>query len=268
MSTSDNPEHWHFDKNPVTDFQGLLSGYDSSEFESPLRSTVPLLSLIRDGRPALQEIFMACNFPSGPSLHFEFTVDSPKGVGLPSHTDLMVRSGNSQLALEAKWTEPRYETVERWRRKPPDPVHSGEYPNPDNRGNRLKGWLELIQPHATRPLVQEEFSSIVYQMVHRAASACASTAHPQLAYMLFTPLPDGKNVKSEHYYRDLTQFHQLLGEPPGFPFHLIEMQISPTDAFRDIQHLPKGSSETASIVQSALRHGGLFEFIGFRLRTI
>ncbi len=93
-----------FDKKPVTDFQSLFSGYDSTEFESSLRSTLPLLSLSRDGRAALQKILTACNFPSKPDLQCEFTVDSPKGVGLPFHTDLMARSGNSQRAVEAKHT--------------------------------------------------------------------------------------------------------------------------------------------------------------------
>lgn len=265
---SDKHERLHFDRNPAMDFEDLVSRYGAKEFKSPLRSTVPLLSLVRDGWHVLQEVLKACNLSAESNLHFEFTVDSRLGVGLASHTDLMVRSGGRQLAVEVKWTEPRYETVEKWIRKPPDDDKTGNPVDPDNRHTRLKGWFELIQPHATRPLREEEFSNTVYQMVHRAASACAETKHPQLAYLLFTPLPDGKPVQSKHYYSDLTQLHRLLGQPPGFPFHIIEVQLEPTEVFRAIKHLSKGSSETASSVQSALLKGGLFKFKGFHLQTI
>ena len=265
---SDKQYPLHFDRNPVKDFEGLVSGYGANEFRSPLRSTVPLLSLVRDGWPVLQDILKACNLPAESTLHFEFKVNSERGIGLPSHTDLMVRSGSDRLAVEAKWTEPRYETVEKWIRKPPDPDSSSKPVAPDNRHTRLKGWIELIQPYATRPLRKEEFSNVVYQMVHRAASACAEATHPQLAYLLFTPLPDGKSVQGKQYHDDLAELHRLLGHPPGFPFHLIEVQLAPTDAFRAIQHLPKASAETASTVHSALLKGGLFDFKGFQIQTI
>ncbi len=178
------PNQLHFDRQPVTDFDDLVSRYGGKEFKSPMRSTVPLLALLRDGWPRLQEVLTACHLPAESNLHFEYTVDSPLGVGIPSHTDVMVRSGDDQLALECKWTEPRYETVSKWILKPPDP---------NNRRKRLMGWLELLQPHATCNLHVDAFSDTVYQMVHRAASACATAPQPSLAYLIF-----GEHEKSSN----------------------------------------------------------------------
>lgn len=260
----------YFDRQLATDFEDLISRYGTNEFASPLRSTIPLLSLVRDGWPTLKEIIQRCALPADSALNLEFTVQSPCGKGLPSHTDLMVRSKSGQLAVEAKWTEPRYETVRDWIRKPPvpDKQQPSAVPDPDNRRKRLAGWLELLQPHAVRPLRVDDFSDTVYQMVHRAASACAQTKSPQLAYLLFTPLPNGNQVDSEQYRTDLARLHQLLGAPSKFRFRVIELQLAPTNVFRVIARLRKGSRETAQAVRSALVKGGLFEFTDCRLRTV
>ncbi len=249
----------HFDREPVSDFRSLLSKYNAKEFASPCRSTVPLLSLIKDGWPVFQELLAACHLPPDSNLHFEFRVLPPKGRGNPSHTDVMVFSADNALALEVKWSEPRYGTVRDW-------IRQGR--SPENRRKVMTGWLELLQPQAARPLRLEDFSDAVYQMVHRAASACAQGKRPQLAYLQFTPLPDGQKADSEQNYTDLTDLHRLLGHPSGFPFHLIEVQVMPTDAFRSIERLPKGSSKTAEAVTAALLGASLFKFEGWRLRTI
>jgi len=268
MNVIAEPNQFYFDCHPVKDFADLVSRYGGKEFKSPMRSTVPLLSLVRDGWPLIQELLTSCHLPVEFNLHFEYRVDSPLGVGIPSHTDVMVRSGDAQLALECKWTEPRYETVNTWMLKPPDPDKHGELMDPDNRRKRLAGWLRLLQPHASCDLDIEAFSETVYQMVHRAASACMETQRPQLAYVLFTPLPGGKSVHTKQYESDLKHLHQALGHPPGFPFHLIEVQIATTKAFHLIQNLPKASSQTAKTVQDALRKGGLFKFNKVDITTI
>ncbi len=258
----------HFDRQPIKDLAELISCYGDKEFKSPLRSTIPLLSMVQDGGAVLKAILSACHFPADPSLHFEYRVDSPLGVGIPSHTDLMVRFGDEQLALECKWTEPRYETVGQWIRKPPDAERQEKPPDPDNRFKRMMGWLKLLQPHSECELHVDGFSDAVYQMVHRAASAGAGVKFPQLAYMLFTPLPDGMPTHWKQYYDDLTVLHGLLGNPSNFPFHLIEVHIVPTKAFEAIADLPKGSAKTAEIVQDALLKSNLFEFGKFQLQTI
>lgn len=268
MSVNAQPNQLYFDRQAIKDFADLVSRYAKREFQSPLRSTVPLLSMVRDGWPRIEEVLTACHLPTDSNLHFEYRVDSLLGVGIPSHTDVMVRSGDDQLALECKWTEPRYETVGKWMLKPPDPDKDGKPTDPDNRRKRLMGWLKLLQSHAACDLHVEAFSDAVYQMVHRAASACAKTKRPQLAYVIFNPLPDGKRVHRDQYEADLKNLHQTIGNPRDFPFHLIEVEIAPTKAFQDIKKLPKASSQTSATVQESLRKGGLFKFVKVDIRAI
>jgi hypothetical protein len=97
----------YFDRTPVADFQALLARYSNAALASAHRSTVPLLCLLRDGWPTLLDAIVACDIAEVSSLHFEFTVDPQRGRGNPSHTDLLVRSRHSTLAVEAKWTEAR-----------------------------------------------------------------------------------------------------------------------------------------------------------------
>ena len=101
------PSRIYFDRDLVPDLVALIARYPAGEFESPYRSTIPLLSLMRDGQAVVQDVLVACGFAPNPDLHFEFTVPPKKGKGKPSHTDLMVCAGPVCMAVEAKWTEPQ-----------------------------------------------------------------------------------------------------------------------------------------------------------------
>jgi hypothetical protein len=46
----------HFDRVAISDFTALLNSYSIREFASPYRSTIPLLSLIKDGQLVLRDI--------------------------------------------------------------------------------------------------------------------------------------------------------------------------------------------------------------------
>jgi hypothetical protein len=172
----------------------------------------------------------------------------------------MVISGESSLAIEAKWTEPRYETVDKWLTK-------GS--NPHNRRDVLTGWLSLLQKHAIHELRVEDFSDAVYQMVHRAASACATGKMPRLAYLVFTPSPDKKTAAISKLLNDLTHLWNLLGNPERFPFYLVEVPLLPTPAFEKIAPLPKGHKETAPPVKAALSGSDrLFKFENYSLTRV
>ena len=101
----------------VADFSSLVASYTSKELASPKRSTVPLLSYW--GNPEgsrLRDLCanLGCN-PSGSlEFHFEFPVPVQHGVGKPSFTDLMILSPTFAIAIEAKYTEPAYQTVMEW----------------------------------------------------------------------------------------------------------------------------------------------------------
>ncbi len=234
--------------------------YAADEFESPCRSTVPLLSWLKHEQPAVSSLLRDMGMPTGYNLHLEYKVKPPKGSGQASHTDLMVISGESALSIEAKWTEPQYDTVDKWLTKGPDPR---------NRREVLAGWLSLLQEHAMRELRIEDFSGAVYQMVHRAASACATGKMPRLAYLIFKPSPDPKTAPVPKLRDDLTHLWNLLGNPKGFPFYVVEVPLSPTDAFAAIKSLPKGHKETASQVKAALLGSDrLFNFEKYHLTEI
>jgi hypothetical protein len=167
------------DRRPLEDFEELIQSYPTGEFASPCRSTVALLSLVKHGEQIWKDIADLPGLDGGPQeAHFEYTVSPPAGSGKASHTDIMLIGGESACSVEAKWTEPKYETVSEWR------VQGG-----DNRDAVLGGWLSLLQRHATRPLDPTMFSTAVYQTVHRAASACAAGRRPSMTYIQFSPLP-------------------------------------------------------------------------------
>ncbi len=220
---------------------------------------MPLFALLKD-EEKFESMLVKMGISPGSDLHLEFTVEAPKGKGKASHTDLMVRSHTEALALEAKWKEPRYDTVEEWMMK-------GD--NPTNRLRVLTGWLALIQKHATRELRSDDFSKAVYQMLHRAASACYETERSHLAYLHFIVDPGDKGSNSEHYETDLVYLKSLLGNPRTFSFHLIEADLIPTAAFELIRNLRKASAETACEVITALEDDvPLFEFRDFRVKDI
>jgi hypothetical protein len=252
-----------FDTRPVDSFDALLSMFDGKAFASPFRSTVPLVALVKDAWRLLETVLDGCGVGGDLSVHFEDKVASRKGRGNPSQTDAMVLTDRVAVALEAKWTEPRYETVAvRLRREPMRPsevaISTAEWRKQQE--EHLDGWLELIRPHAAKRLCLADASEAVYQMVHRAASACCTSGLPKLIYLHFAPEPTGNAASTAQYRRDLTSLHSLLGSPTGFPFYLVELPLQPTAAFERIKDLKKGLSSTQQTVRSALLTSKLFEF--------
>lgn len=239
------------DTKPMSSSADLISRFSESAMASPFRSTVPLLALTKDAWTAFERLLGLCNMVGDLSVAFERRIPSPKGEGRPSHTDAMVLSDHRALAIEAKWTEPRYETVAaRLSRKAANGRDSKEF---------VEGWLELLQRHAAKRLRLDDVSGCVYQMVHRAASACGLDRAPSLAYLHFVPATKGA-ATSAQYLNDLSQLHALLGSPADFPFFLIELPTQRTRAFQAIEHLKKGEAETGRVVRSALLETALFTF--------
>ncbi|MGA3371372.1 MAG: hypothetical protein ABSC48_06370 [Terracidiphilus sp.] len=233
-------------------------GYDSDEFESSTCSTVPLISLLKHGGKVWSSIVGEFAGNSC-EAHLEYEVKPPQGNSkAPSHTDVMLIDGSRAIAIEAKWTEPRYEEVGEWLNK-----GSG----PQNRRKVMNGWVSLLQKHTNKVLKIDDFSKTVYQMVHRAASAC-TFGNPAMAYLQFSPLPCGSPPDNGQLKNDLKNFYDLLGCPTGFPFFLIEVEAKEKPAFGRIKGLPKGSASTAKTVKNALRDGPLFDFTGYHLYRI
>ncbi len=251
----------HYDQSPCDTVETAVSLYGKREFQSPTRSTVPLLSWLKHEQAAVRSLFQQLGMPANCSMHLEYTVDPPQGRGMASHTDLMVISAPCALAIEAKWTEPRYDTVGKWLTK-------GE--NRDNRQAVVTGWLGLLKEHASSELQVEDLKKkdVVYQMVHRAASACKAGTRPKLAYLVFKLSSDPKSTSAQAIKKDLAFLWQQLGSPAGFPFYLIEVKMSLTDSFDKIKELGKRDAGTPGKVKEALLQTRLFDFSEPELSTV
>jgi len=242
-----------FDRRPITSIDEALHSYKHSEFESPTRSTIPLLSLLQHGEAIWKRVLQHFGLlDSSTEAHLEFAVPPPRGKGGPSQTDVMLINADRSVAIEAKWTEQRYEEVQVW-------LKNGE--DVQNRLEVLSGWLSLLRPHASKELKTEDFGSAVYQMLHRAASACAAGTLPTLMYLQFFPLPDGSPVTSS-LADDLRHLHSLLGTPDQFPFWLATVELHFHPDFEWIAAEPKGTLETAEMLRAALQNGPLFTLKG------
>src|SRR5207247_11173459 len=100
---------------------------------SPKRSTVPLLDYWREPDLHLRDLWALLGLPRSDhtEMHFEYEVPVQRGRGKSSYTDLMVLSEEVAVAIEAKFTEPRYESVDKW---------LGPTPTA-NRREGSEGWL-------------------------------------------------------------------------------------------------------------------------------
>lgn len=104
----------YYQQHFAPDTNALINRYETGEFQSPFRSTIPLLALIKDSGSALESLLDTLGVSLSPKFVFEHQVETRGGRGKPSHTDLMITSSDRAWPVEAKWTEPRYPTVAEW----------------------------------------------------------------------------------------------------------------------------------------------------------
>lgn len=264
-----NPSRYCFDTEAVSDFTALCERFASNEFQSPYRSTVPLLSLMEHSQQDWNALLESWGAPTDAAIHVEYCVPSGNSGGNPSQTDALLNSDSAVWAIEAKWTEQRYPTVakrliqqprydtmeERISRREADLVDAKEAVN---------GWLAHLNQFAEQPLQLKDVSDVVYQVLHRAASACAvATARdcePHLIYLHFHPSPSKNSATTSQYKSDLGDLHSLLGNPANLKFAVVEMPLEATPAFDLIKDLDKHSPATSVKVAKALGQGPLFNF--------
>ena len=194
----------------VNDKGDLISKYGKGEFDSPFRSTIPLIELVFEEK-LLKESF---DYDSNAKFVFEHATSVKKGKGFPSCTDLVISDDGKSCFIEAKRTEPQYETVKEW------------LGTSTNRADVLNGWLEYINERCKKNIKIQDVNDIVYQMVHRFASACNGETKTELVYILFKP------DEKDGYVENLQKLKNLVGDI--VPIRLIVFDIK-ENKLKDLQ---------------------------------
>ncbi len=209
---------------PVSSFNSLPSCYGTDEFESPARSTVPSIAFwsTPDDRIADLAAALGAPVPSNCVMEFEFKTPPPKGQGKESHTDLMISWNDVSVGVEAKYTEPHYETVADWIRQGKDA---------SNRHAVLEGWLGLIRQRTGEEVLMSDVPGLTYQMIHRLASVCSRPESQRIVlYQVFNP----DQEKKDYYRTELGKLMAAVGRPKALRILLSWVTFTPSP---DYQHL-------------------------------
>ena len=76
--------------------------YSQSEFNSPTRSTIPMLTLLMHARNVFDDIVKELEFPDRYDLFLEYTAGPFRGRGKASHTDVMLTAGGGVVGNRGK----------------------------------------------------------------------------------------------------------------------------------------------------------------------
>jgi hypothetical protein len=239
----------YYNRSPILSLDETYNLYPTKQFESPARSTIPLLSLLKDGNELMQEILLKLGISTEYNVHLEYNIHS-------SQTDAMIISSNIANAIEVKWTEPKEKTVGYYKQT----YHYSD--------SVFQYWIDLLNDVCRTNLTVKELDDTSYQMLHRAASSCALGKSPILTYLQFNPLPNGTRTETLFRKFHLKNLWNQLGRPSGFPFYHIEVIFRFNDAYYAIKNLKKGDPATAGLVISHMRKEKLFVFEDFNIVEI
>ena len=232
----------------VGSFGELVKQLGDNAFASPTRSTVPLLDYWRGPAPRLRDLWerLGVSHLDDAELYFEYNVPVRQGRGKPSYTDLMVLARGVAVAIEAKFTEPRYESVGAWLRRSTS----------TNRSQVLDGWLEAIEAVLEARIPRDSVVDLPYQLVHRTASVCcADRPRRFVVYQVF-----GEMV-GRHYSDDLRRFASLIGEQDRITFVTLGCGFHPTEAYAQLVALwNSGRRDLARDVRDRLIAQPLLDF--------
>ena len=209
-------------------------------------STIPLLCYWRNKGRALENIAAALELPDLVSscVTFEAETRSLGPRDKSSYSDVMIQSSTSVVAIEGKWTEGRYTTVNKWRTS-------------DHRQDVLDHWLRLMRKY-TDPEEQSQIGELVYQMIHRCASACSRS--PSVAVLLYQVFSG--STPHEFYARDLEKFVSIVKPRQNLVVASCVVPLRKTETFSETATLLKAMSDASkgALVREAVASKNLFEF--------
>ena len=232
----------------VRSFEELVEQLGLDAVASPKRSTVPLLDYWRQPEPRVRvlEACLGVKPSDQAELHFEYEVPVQRGRGKSSYTDLMILGDDVAVAIEAKFTEPRYESVETWL----GPEQT------TNRADVLDGWVRAIEAVTEAAIDRDVVRKLPYQLIHRAASVCC-VGRPKraVAYQVFGEAP------GSYYAEDLRRLASVMVPGDRVSFYIVHSTFQPSAAYAQlVERWNAGERDMAADVRKALVAGPLLEF--------
>ena len=252
------------EKTDVASIRDLPGFYSDHDLATPTRSTVPLLCYcmpdLRRIGGLVDQLRGRCN---DFHLFFEFPTPSINTRAKSSFTDLgIVLVPRGGIAIEAKWTEPAYETIQKW-------IKAGKYP--DSRKRVVDHWLGRMRDYIKRPLTVDDLplDTITYQMLHRTASACnlANGGGPaRVVYQVF----ETEGTEHPDYEAAIRTFMDAVAPGPSLWFFVHKVVMKPTPQFTKLQKRCAAMSEASSAasIRKAIVEENLFTFVSESLVEI
>jgi hypothetical protein len=232
----------------VRSFEELVEQLGLDAVASPKRSTVPLLDYWRQPGPRLRflEAHLGVKSSDQTELHFEYEVPVQQGRGKSSYTDLMILGDDVAVAIEAKFTEPRYESVGTWL----GPEQA------TNRADVLDGWIRAIEAVTEAAVDRKIVRELPYQLIHRTASVCcASRGKRVVVYQVFGDSPGA------YYAEDLGRLASAMAARERVSFFIVRSAFHPTTTYAQlVARWDDGERDMATDVRDALVAGPLLEF--------
>jgi hypothetical protein len=184
--------------------------------------------------------------PTDTELHFEYEVPVQAGRGKSSYTDLMILGNDIALAIEAKFTEPRYESVATWLGRAKSP----------NRADVVDGWIRAIETVTQASIARDAVRELPYQLIHRTASACCVSRRKRcVIYQVF-----GDSL-GRHYADDLEQLVSALRTGDRISFLVLRCAFGLSTKYAQLKARWDADERNLSdAVREALLAGPLMEF--------
>lgn len=235
------------------DLSRVIGQYPDSEFPHLTRSTIPLLAYWKQPAKRIAEMLQDVNLPYSPhsTICFEYPVPSADSKSKASFTDIMYLSDTVTIAIEGKWTEPRYDDIATW-------LGKGIL---SHRKKVLAHWLAHIKPYCRTSVQPEALGNIVYQMLHRTASACA--ARTDVAGAFYLCFSDSEHDHQDTLH-DLRAWKDALQPLDCLRLFLQRIEIQQTDFYRELESSIERLDSAvckAEAIRLGLREHDLFEFV-------
>jgi len=232
----------------VPSLEALVERLGPDAFASPKRSTVPLLDYWRVPERRLRDLGarLGVSWSDNTELHFEYEVPVQRGRGKSSYTDLMIIGNDVAVAIEAKFTESRYESVGTWLGRA----------QTTNRGTVLDGWLRAIEAVTEAAVGPATVWELPYQLIHRTASVCRMSQRKRfVVYHVFGDSP------GEYYREDLGRLASAIAVRDRIMLFVVETAFRPTAAYAElVARWEAGERDMGDDVRNALIAGPLLEF--------